>query len=431
MEKSLFAVWVAKYFAPIIQKIVEKINGSTDPLKYRYKTMLSRNYSLSLKWGTLSSTGRAVSADVVAMDSSLPLKSRESIQGYEGDIPKIGMAAYLGERSLSDLDMLNATNRDGSRTNIIIQKLFADSNRVLTGVYERLEYMFLEALSTGYTTVEEDTNTGLAVRLNFGHPASNKFGSTAAWSDPASTPMDDIERILNVARGNGDTISVIMLDRGAWNSMRNNAQVKQLFAFGRGFSGDNVAAPSLSALNEVLRDNHGFVLDLVDRTVTFEKNGKRTVKTPWAANTLVFLTNPQVGELTWGRLAEMNHPAKQVDYTIADEFILVSKFHEVNPLREWTTSQALAIPVINDVDQIYILDTEEATAGQDEQTEGDADFSYKGVDYTKQSVVDALNATGEVAPSTIDHKDSTLAKKIDQLSEEGVTIFEDLIETSA
>lgn len=424
MEKSLFAQYVDKWFLPLILKIVAKINGSENPLTYLHKRMLRKVYSPTMKWGSLSSNGRPIAADVVSMNSSLPLKKRDAIAKAEGDIPKLGMKMYLSEKDLSDLDILQSQNADGSRTKQILQILFADAKKGVVGVDEQLEGMFLQALSTGLTVVEDENNTGVGIRLDFGHPDENKFGVTAKWSGDEAKPLDDFENVLKKAREKGHTITKIMLGRDSFNSFRKHAQVKELFAAGLGFAGQNIPVPNFKQVNEIMQDNYSVTLEIVDRSITYEKNGKRTAVNPWAKNVVVFLTSDMVGSLTWSRLAEMNHPAKQVTYAVADDFKLLSKYHKNDPLREYTSVQAIVVPVIDEVDSIYIMNCEEATAAEDVQTEGDANYDYKGTSYTKASVVEGLNATGEVPEATVGQQDAALAKKIDKLSEEGVAIFE-------
>lgn len=425
MKKSLFIAFVASWFVPLVNKIVEEINGSKNPLTYLFKTMLSPKYSPNLKWGSLRSNGSIVAADIVAMDSELPLKKRDSLQQAEGDIPKSGMKLYLNERTLSDLDILQRTNQDGNRTNAILKLLFADSKKCVTGVYERLEYMFLEALSTGVTVVEDADNTGVGVRIDFGHPDDNKYGASVPWSDPNAKPIDDIENVLENARQKGDAIRYIFMDRAAWKNFRNRAQVKELFAASIGFTGTSIPTPNLKQVNAALDEDKEVTIQLVDRSVVFEKNGKRTAKRPWAKNTAVFLTSLDVGDLAYGTLAEENHPVEGVTYAKADDFILLSKYHKNDPLREYTSSQGLVVPVINGVDSIYIMDTEEAAT--DAQTEDDANFDYEGVSYTKVSVVAALNEAKPGTNATTNWKDSTLLNRINKLSDEEIEVFEDNI----
>lgn len=431
MEQSLFRQYVDKWFLPLILQIVATVNGTENPLTYLHKRMLRRVYSPTMKWGSLSSNGRAVAADVVSLNSPLPLKKRDAMRKAEGDIPKLGMKLYLDEKTLQELDILEAQNRDGSMTEQILKMLFADTRKCIVGIDEQLEGMFLQALSSGVTIIDDENNTGTGIRLDFGIPDENKFGVTEKWSGDGAMPLDHIENVIAKARAKGHVIRKLMMERNTFNTMRRHAQVRELYAAGMGFAGQNIPVPNFDQVNGALQNNYGVTIEIVDRTINYERsNGDTVTVNPWTANVVVFLTGDQVGSLTWSRLAEMNHPVKQVTYGVADQFKLISKYHKNDPLREFTSGQAIVVPVLDAVDEIYLMDTEEALASLDVQTEGDAVYTYNGSDYTKQSVVDGLNATNEVPPSDIGQADSTLAKKIDRLSEEGVKTFESHLEAA-
>lgn len=431
MEQSLFRQYVDKWFLPLILKIVTTINGTENPIVYYHKRMLRRVYSPTMKWGSLGSNGRTVAADVVSLNSSLPLKKRDTMRKAEGDIPKLGMKLYLDEKSLQELDILEAQNRDGSMTDQILKMLFADTRKCIVGIDEQLEGMFLQALSSGQTIITDENNTGTGIRLDFKLPDSNKFGVTEKWSADTAMPLDHIENMIAQARANGHTIRRLMMERPTFNAMRKHAQVKELFAAGMGFAGANIPVPNFNQVNDALSANYGVTIEIVDRTVNYERsNGDIVTVNPWTPNVVVGLTSDQVGSLTWSRLAEMNHPVKQVTYAVADQFKLISKYHKNDPLREFTSGQAIVVPVLDAVDEIYLMDTEEAMASLDVQTEGDAVYTYNGSNFTKQSVVDGLNATNEVPVSDVGQADSTLAKKIDRLSEEGVQTFESHLEAA-
>lgn len=421
MEKTLFAQWVDKWFKAIALKIVEKLNGTKQPLTYLHRTMLRKEFSTTLKWGSLSSNNVMVSADIVAMDSSLPLKKRDAIKKYEGDIPKMGMKLYLNERTMADLGILARTQ---GQDNEIVRKLFGDVQKCTVGIWEALEFMFLQALSSGVTSVEAEDHPGQAIRIDFGHPDANKYGAQVPWTDANAVPVTDLERIISNAKANGDMIRFLMMDRSTFNTFRNNAQVKQLYAANIGFGGPsgNIPTPNFEGVNAALLADLGVQISIVDRTVTFEKNGKRTTKTPWAANTVVFLTDLQVGSLTYGRLAEEDHPAKQVDYVKVDDFILLSKYHKNDPIREYTSSQALVLPVIDNMDSIYMLDVLEAAT--DAQTEGDANFDYKGEQYLVSVVKAALLVANPKLKIDDNTTDAQLLAKINKLSDEQEAVFE-------
>ena len=360
MEESLFIQFVNKYFKPLVAKVTEKINGSKLAPTYFYKTMLRKEFSPTLKWSSINVDGSNVAADVVAMDSSLPLKKRDSLSKADGDIPKLGMKLSLNERTMTDLDILVRT---GGQESQIAQKLFADTAKCITGVWEVLELMFLQALSTGITLIDDPNNVGTGIRVNYGYKTANKFGVSITWATGSTAkPITDIERVLEAARVNGDVITILMMDRFAFNNMRKTDEVKQLFAAGLGFSGASIPVPTLDQLNNSLNGNYGLTVVVVDRSIRTQKNGVNTTVKPWAEGAICFLTTLEVGTLTWGTLAEINHQSKGVTYETADEFILVSKYHKTDPLQEFTSSQALALPVINNVDAIYLLDTKTVQA---------------------------------------------------------------------
>jgi hypothetical protein len=364
MEPSLFTAWVAKYFKPLIAKVVEKINGTKTPQTYLHKTMLRKEYSPTLKWNSINVDGSTVAADVVAMDSPLPLKKRDSISKADGDIPKLGMKLALNERTMTDLNIL--VNSPQTQESTILQKLFQDTAKAITGIYEILELMFLQALSSGVTLIADTANVGLGIRVDFGYKAANKFGVSVVWSAGATgTPISDFNRVKDKADANGDTIQFVMMDDFAFNNMLKSTEFKQLYAGSLGIAVNTssvLPTPTRDQATSFILGQYGWTLKFVNRTVKTERNGVKTNVKPWQEGSVVFLTTEEVGTLTWGTLAEMVHQNKAVTYEVADQFILVSKYHKVDPLKEYTSSQALALPVINNVDEIYLLDTKTVQA---------------------------------------------------------------------
>lgn len=355
MEQSLFIEWVKKYFPGITVRVTEKLNDTTNPLTYLHKRMLKKDFSVSGKWESISASFSLVAADLVAMDSPLPLKKRDSIAKASGDIPKMGMELKLNEQQLTELDTLVASNAPDK---VILAKLFADTPKVIGGVYELNEAMFLEGLSTGITLVPDSENVGVGIKLDYGYLSANKFGVATLWSNTASKPFDDIEKVLAKASLDGNTISKVMIDKYALSNLCKTTQAKELYAFNTGFVGSNIPVPSTVQINTLVSSRYGFVFEVVDRSVRREKNGVQTAFKPWAEGAVVFLTSDQVGSLVYAKLAEQNHPVQGVTYSTVEDYILVSKYRSNKPsLSEYTSSQARVVPVISNVDSIYLLDS--------------------------------------------------------------------------
>jgi hypothetical protein len=381
--------------------------------------MLTEELSTDLKWSTLTVNSTIVAADMVAMDSPLPLKKRDAIGTADGEIAKLGMKKQMSEKQLSDIDILVSKKVENK---IIVEKIFNDAISCTMGILEKIEYIFLTSLSNGVGLVEDTENVGTGVRIDFGYKAANKFGVVKPWSDATSLPLDDIKNVLKAAKAAGVSLKFMMMDQSTFDNLADNAQTKQYFAFSQGFVGSAIPVPDLDMVNAMLLKRYKLTIVIVDRTVITERDGVRTVKTPWAANKVIFLETQKVGRLMYGILAEETRQSKAATYTKAGSFILLKKWSSEEPFAEYTSSQALAIPVIDAVDSIYSLDSEEAAI--DAQTEGNSTFLYKTVSYTKASVADALKLAYPATKLTVASTDAKLLDAINKLSEEQILIFE-------
>ncbi len=363
MDQSLYIEQVKAFFPGAAARVVQNLNGTTNPninRTYLHLSMLTPKYEPDLKWQSISTVSNsAVAADVIAMDSSIPLKTRDSFGGTTGDVPKIAMELALREKQLTDLDIISRIR--GSQSAELLAGLFNDTGRVITGVYERLEYMFLEGFSSGLTTMVDPNNVGLGVRVDYGYLAANKKGAvTAVWAGnpTTATPLTDFARLQAKANLDGNNITTWFLDRATFNSMIATNEVKQEVAAATGFFGATIPTPTADQVNNAVSNKYGFNFVIIERTVVTEVNGVRTARKPWTVGQIVGTNTNNVGTLSWGTLAESNHPVAQVNYATVQNYILVSKYRENRPsLAEFTSSQALAVPVITNVNSIYTLDT--------------------------------------------------------------------------
>jgi hypothetical protein len=364
MEKSFYSQWVDKYFKGIVIKKVETLNGKPNEqaLTYLFKEMLRKEYSSSGKWESISAMNTRVSADLVSMDSSLPLKMRDSIRKASGEIAKSGMKLWLNETQITQINEL--IRNPNIQESVFISKIFQDVPRVITGIYELMENLFLQGLSNGVALFDgtSENGTGLGIRIDYGYLPENKFGVSQLWSNPSAKPLDDIASVLKKAKNqDGNTITDVYMDDVTFDSFVKTQQVKEFYAVYIGWQQTAAQIPYITTerMNAALKaDNrYRFTIHIVDRTVTVEKNGSRKTLTPWSAGKVIFTTSKEVGVLTYARLGEQDSPVSGVSYQTADDYILVSKYRKNDPLAEFTTSQSRVVPVICNVEQIYQIDS--------------------------------------------------------------------------
>lgn len=358
MEQSLFAEYVREFFPMLVTSIVEKLNDKNrTQLPYFYKSLLTPDYTSDSRWASILAKYNRVSADVVALDSELPVKSRDTIEVVSGDIPKIGMKMYLTEKQMKDVQSLIATSRPTAQ---IVDKIFADLPRVIEGVYETIEGIFLSELSTGVGIAPRSNGTGVRVDMKF--LDANKFGVKALWSDTKANALDDLQKIFDKAMDDENVITDMYADDEFLKAFYSNEQVRQQYAFNQGFVGDKIPVLDLEKAQEVVRRKWGVELHRVARKIRTELNGERKNSDAWAKGTAAFTCDERLGSLVWTDLVESTRPVPNVTYETADDFILVSKYSQTDPWREFTASQAMVVPVLNNVDRIYLLDSKQVQA---------------------------------------------------------------------
>jgi hypothetical protein len=418
MKKSLFVAFIAA-FQVIAASIEKRVNDKKTEQTYLFKDLLTKKQSTDLRWDSLTVNGTLVSADVVALSSSLPLKKRDKFSTASGEIPKIGMKMQMNEKQMSDVEILKSR---GVAQTELVKLIFEDEVKCTMGIYEKLEYMFLQGLSSGVALVDDDTNVGTGIRVDYGYQDSNKFGVTVNWAQATAKPIDDIKRIMRTAMMKGDVLKFMFLDTETLDALCNNEQVRQQFAFSLNFVGNNIPTLDNEQIKTLFSNRLKLSIIEIDRYVMVERDAKQNAVKCWADNQVVFTTNNKVGDLVWGTLVEDLNRSKDVDYAKVDGFILLKKWHEPEPFAEFTSSQALVLPVINNVSSIYIIDCGDSVA--DVQTEGDANFSYKGTNYTKVSVVAAYKIVKPTSKITTSTADAYILEVINKLSDEEITIFE-------
>lgn len=365
--KSIFTQLVDKYFSPVVRRVTETINGKKAEEQLLHTTMLTEEFAPDLKWESSELAGSIVAADVVSLDSSLPLKKRDSISKQVGKIPKVGLKFRKDESDITTINIMQAT---GAAEDAIVSKVMNDVPRAIGGVRHLVEIMFQQALSTGELLVGEDVTLGTGVRATYNYLPENIFHCTAGvWGEDNAAPIEDIEQMFAKASEDGNAIALVMIAKSRLDMLRRSAAGKLLVANNNGQNVTNIdtlGKPTRTAMLEALEAEFGATFRVVDSSFRIEDaDGKRRAIRPWEQANIVGLTTEKVGRLVYGRLAEETNPVDGVTYEKSGAYILVSKFSDNEPLQEFTTAQAFVLPVIDGGNSVYVLHTD---------AEGDANF---------------------------------------------------------
>ena len=436
MEKSLFIEYVHSVWSKLNLYVNEKTNGKKGNLTYLHKQMLTPVYSADQKWEGTSANTTYVAADMVAMDSPLPLKVRDSIASASGTLPKIGMKKQLKETQINAINIMKAHlsmatgEAAKQQKQRIFNKILDDGVACSVGIDERNEANFLAALSDGVILIEDEKNTGIGLRVDFGYLPENAFGVETL----GQINGDDIERVISKANDEGNSLSAIAIAKSTYNKIRKSNWAKKLVADYKELSytsESNLPVPNVANFDEAFESEYGLTFFKIDRSVTYEKNGVRKSYKPFNENKLVFLASTDnVGSLVWGTLAEDTNRVNGVEYSTVDQYKLISRYSQTDPLQEFTNGQALVLPVIENVDQIYTIDLSEAqevdetAEGQDT---GDTYVTVWGNKYTKANFISAMKGMG--ISVAVNATDATIVSKINQLSDADEAKLKAAVET--
>lgn len=429
----LFQDILDKYF-PRLDRIVEKINGKRNAnVSYLHEEMLRTEYCPTQTFDSSQFNNFRVSASWVDIDSPLPVMKRDGIKVQSNALPIFGMELQLSNKQINDLKVMQA---QGYLTEEILGKVLADAVKCTNGMREALEGAFLQGLSLGGCTVPAPLNSDnynkKDFRIDYGYLESNKYGVKAKWADKANAdPISDIENVLE----NADiTLSNMFISKKTFSAMRKTEAVKRFVANKNGvvvLEGAKYPTPTASATKDAIESEYGLSVQVIDRTIYVEKNGKREKWQPWADEKVVFTSTTQLGALAYGKLPEEypEHQVAGVQYAKPLVYALVSKFADKRPLlTEITQIVGMVAPIVENTDEIYQMDVTEAQE-LDSTAEGsdstDVKLTIYGTAYNKTAVVSALKAVGVNAKANM--SDKTLLNLINELSNEDEAKFKSVL----
>lgn len=405
---------------PSIQKLTEKINGGRKELTYLSKgagSILRTEFSPDNKYEIATVSTKYVAADFVAADSPLPLKSRGTLSTASGRLPKLGMKRMLKE---SELTTVLEIQSKGTKQQEVMKRLISDPVACSTGIDEKIEYALLFGLSNGYVALADESKPAELLRINYGYLPENTFSA----EEKGQISLDDIRRMTEKAIADGNPITRIYIARKAYNALRATRAARELVATGAGqvvTDSSVLPVPRVSAFNEAFLDEFGAELFVVDRSVMVEKNGQPTKVIPWNPTRVIGTCTDQVGALVYGQLAEERFPVEGVTYNTVDSFKLIAKYSSTDPFMEVTTGQALAAPIIENADQIYVYDFsagEEVDATKEAADTQDKTVTVWGETYDKAAFIAVLKNYVSIKSNA---SDAAVIKAVNSLTEGDVT----------
>jgi hypothetical protein len=322
--------------------------------------------SATFSYETISGTrGIPVVGDIVAYNSSAPLKSRKVISKLKGDIPSIRVKRLMSEKDMNELITFRAMGTsEGHKA--ILRMIYDDVDFAILACLGRLEWITYQALSNLTISLTASNNgDGIVTEhaIDFGMPAANKrciesSTATRKWGTGTADqifPITDIQAVVKAGKALGLRFKKILMNDTQFAQFISASQVINLCAPYMGFGNLHTASfaptPTLEAINAFLRSQSLPIIEVIDRQVIVEDGDfSQTTLDVWTDNYLTFVPGEQVGNMFHAPMAEETFGLNGRGVQVKKDNVLVTKYSDVDPLREFTKGEINAFPSWDTVD---------------------------------------------------------------------------------
>lgn len=305
--------------------------------------------------------GRArieAAATVASRDGETPLRSRPGLDKVKQEIPVLKEMFKMSETDWRNYEIMRALQTtDAARRDQMLKLLFDDLTKAGNSVMKRMDIFCLQAVSTGQISLDISINPDGIVwqdPIDLLMPDSNYKTSSVSWSDTANAkPFDDIQVVVEEAKGKGKTFVKMLITPNVWYKLIKIDSVKSIIS---NYIGQRQTAimPTIANVNAFLTDQGWPVFELVDQQIGIEKDGKISVIKPFDQNNVSFIPAGRLGTIKNALAVEQLRPVANVQYATFKSALL-SKWSQNEPFSEFTKVEWNAFPSVDTIDNIFIL----------------------------------------------------------------------------
>ena len=354
----------------------------------------------SLKWETLAGEkGAPVIADVISFDASAPQKTREVVSKISGDIPKTAVKRGMNESDYNEYKQLERDAQGDADQLALLNLAFKDQDFVYNSVRGRFEWWCMQMMSRAGFHLSAKNNNGVVTAefVGCGMPKKNKLKSAVDWGTASSANgLQDIEDSVVAASNEGVTIRYVVMHVADFSLLKKQKSTFDTLKAWVNSTTKLVVTKKL--INEYLAEQEIPVQIVTVNPAVRIENASHQRKTinPWQRKRVCFLEDLKVGDIQHGPIAaESSEALRKIALMVKQDWILITKWSELEPYKEWTKAEANAIPVVNDPDAMYIMKVDGAEWPEDEDTEGTdnvpSSFLGENVDPEDHTAIDTEN----------------------------------------
>ena len=174
----------------------------------------------------------AKAASITGWNASAPLRDKKELEKAFGSVAKVQHGVRLDE---TELLAFNRPRTDQERA-AVVDYVYDTTDDLVQGVDDIEEYMRAQVVYNGVLKYDDDEND-IHIDVDFGIPTENKLPVTTAWSDPASTPLQDLQAAVKQYQANNQRRKPVVMHMTSATEalLLQNEQIRtQIYGAGNG-----------------------------------------------------------------------------------------------------------------------------------------------------------------------------------------------------
>lgn len=326
-------------------------------------------YSNERTWkGILSVAESVPAASVIDFSGNKPIKRRPTIAELSGDIPTMGDKLQMDKEKVRQFleyqDRLASGKITGLDPTVLLDFLYPDLKIATLAPHQRLDYMLLETISTGYTTLTKTNNPKGITWTSLDWQVNNKYVATV-WSNTAATPITDIHNVVKYWRALGIEMRYMLMNWTTFYQMIATTQFTTKFNLNVTNGNVKTEQATVPVIGLATVNAHFAAIGLpeiriINKPVNVEEvDASYTSKTPFADNRVSFVPDLNLGSIvhTYANQQRVQDPAKM--YAVTN---LTSIARWVSEDNEFTEYELNAMFVLNKAKKMSIMKTDATSA---------------------------------------------------------------------
>lgn len=293
-----------------------------------------------------------------AFDAKPTLRDRIGAASVQTEMPFFRESMRIGEKDRQNLLMFLEANKSQYAYNTIM-KIFDDVNNLVEGAKVQTERERMSLLTTGAIDITAPDEKGVSVSYAYNYDKSGKWAKSnktkvaKSWSDPESTPIQDIQTIITTAANHGVVIKRAILSTKTWSYLAQNASIKNDM---------NVTEGQKIILTDNMLKTY-LVNKLGITFVTYDKMYKDEAgadKAFFPDDQVTFIPEGTLGKTWYGTTpeeADLMSGNTNASVSIVNTGVAVTTIKEAVPVNVVTVVSQIALPSFERMADVYNLIT--------------------------------------------------------------------------